>query len=210
MLHARLRPVTIYIWQRMVVRTKHLCGWGPPPVCLAPLCLASPRQAPICPLPASSPVGTAILSPAEPGTLTEAPQACCQVISPLFPNIVPSPASPRPQLQSSCPELCPEAGEGRQAAGEPHSAPCAGVSPALSQWANQHVEAPPENGIEGSSCSNPQQHWPCSASCSCTAGLEPILATVALGPADRPVSGAPGLEPGLWRGEYYRVRIATG
>lgn len=177
MLHAQLRPVTIYIWQRMAASTEHLCGWGPPPTCLAPrasIAASRPLLAP-CQPPCLR-AQPFCLPWAEPGTLTEAPQACYWMISPPFPARHPPPQplqgpSSGPCIPSSARRQVRAAGS-RQA---PLSSSCRGSPGAVPVGKPAHG-SPLSEWDRGSGCSNPQQRRPCPARCSRAAGLEPSSA----------------------------------
>lgn len=142
----------MYIWQRMAVSAEHRAGGGT--ACSAhhaSLFLAGLS------LPASSPAGTATLSPTgrarhpHGGTSGLPPDD----FSPFSHTSPPSLASPRPQLQSLCPELCLEAGKGSGQPVSPSQLLMQGFPPSAIPAGKPVHRSPPGEQDEGSSCSNP-------------------------------------------------------
>lgn len=164
-----------------------------------PSCLASPRQAPTRPPPASSPAGTAILSPM--GRARYPDGGTSGLLTDDFSPFSRTSSLPRPLQGPSSSPCVPSSAQRQVRAVGSRRAPLSssrGGSPSTIPEGKPAHGSPPREWDEGSCCSNPQQRRPCPASCSRAAGPEPVLGTVALGPAEGPVLGAPGLEPGSW------------
>jgi len=120
-------------------------------------CLASPRQAPAHPPPASLPAGTDILPPM--GRARHPHGGTSGLLmddrSPFSHTSPPLQASRRAQLQSLRPKLCPEAGKGSgQLASSAQLLRCGGP-PAPSQQANRCAGAPRESRTRGPAAAIP-------------------------------------------------------